>query len=398
MPLTISTTVNLPFESPHVKDDSHVAGVAFDGNFETNFGPTFEHGSLDLISSRIDKWDLQAIQRLKNNLHQGAGSLSGVIDSDDDEPVERDRLQVLRKWTQANDHQRKLARLPSSGSIISSAPSSPRDREATVPMRSPPKNSHNGSSAYREDFLHVHARQPPQPFLHQDFLLQQAVVLSGRLPSAIPLDGVISDGTASGDDESIVSEDNDILPHFSRFEHTSQDIIDEGMQVTDGNILNPEAFSYSETDRTTERDQMPITRNLLQAKFGKYTSSVIDSSSDGEGGSNHPKGRSVTYRHVIHPRKRLASLPFRGFTANSIINPSTATQEGDPTSQETTSRNRGVSPHHEMLPSFANLVLDGLIGKDMISPGTTSTDGESRRSFETIISETSVSSGVVEED
>lgn len=383
--MTTSTALDSLFQSIREYLDVAVAKADDCGNLEAGSDLVLDavEQSLNPTASKIDKWDVTAIQRLKNCLYQDRG-LPGVIDSDDEEPANGSTPQLSQQMIRPNRCQRQLGRLPSSISIISSSPPSPSDQEECLPKsilairyRSP---------TIREGYLSPHDKRSSQ------LLSAHNRAHSGRLfIDDLLSDEVVSDDPACLDDKSVVSENDESLVQLLHFGPSSivarsESIIDDETHFTDDVLVASDAYGNRGAD-TKSHASIRIVKRL-----GRCSSSIIDSASDGEDDS-----RNLAGRPGVRERGMLKEVASSRSSENRHTSMATTAILGiGAPNQKTFSNARNASPHHWMLPVFANLSLNRQLDKDTTCPIITGGREESRKSSESIISESSMS-GIIDD-
>jgi hypothetical protein len=394
-PLNISSTVNQPSQS--TSDELPSGVMDADVVERCQSIPDLALDTLDdpedAATSKLAKWDSNAIQRLKNRSGQGSAH-SQIIDSGDKEQENRAAPRLQHEMTQSIARQRRLANLPSSISIISSSPSLPVDQSTSSPRSLRGINS-RGWHAQRDESPRPHdPRSSPCQHDHK-----------AEHPNRLFIEDLLSDemelgDMACSDNESIITEIDEASPPLSHPDARlsikaiamSESIIDDD----DVHIANG-AGVVGDPRGDCRIDTGPHTGTRVNNRVGRCSSSIIDSASEAEDDSEIRKRRSGFYERSKHGGSEQSPSGSSGLHPRSTV---PALQNTETNGQKTASDRRSAMPHLRSLPVFANLSPDDYLGS-YLGEGTAAlcprAHEESRRSFESIISESSVMSGVMED-
>lgn len=392
-PLTISTSVNEPSQSTSKELPSGVADADVVERCQSIRDLALDtlDDSEDAATSKLAKWDSNAIQRLKYRSGQGRAH-SQIIDSGDEEQENRAAPRLQHEMTQSIPLQRRLGKLPSSISIISSSPSSPVDQSASSRGSLRGINSHS---------WHAHQDEPPQPHDPRISHFQRNYKTADL--NRLFIEDLLSDekglcDMACSDDESIITENDEALPHLPHPDAhlsikaiaMSESIIDDDdddVHIADeaGVVRNP--FGDCRTDKG------PRTGTRINNRLDRCSSSIIDSSSEAEDDSEIRRRHSGFHERSKPQGDRQSPSGSSGMHPRSTV---PALQDTKTNGQKTASDRRSAMPHLRTLPVFANLSADDFLGEGTAALFPRAHE-ESRRSSESIISESSVMSGVVED-
>jgi hypothetical protein len=197
------------------------------------------------------------------------------------------------------------------------------------------------------------------------------------------------------DEESVLSEHDESGLHQSHFGPSrnvarSESIIDDETQFA-GDVQVPDGFGNLFVDTRSQ------SRNRIAERLGQCSSSIIDSASEGEDDSKdryHGGLSGGRERHMLSDKIVASS---RSSENRHISIATTAIRGTGAFNQETDSRARNASPHHWMLPVFPNLTLNRQFGDKTTCPMIAGVCEESRKSFESIISGSSMMSGIIDD-
>lgn len=297
--MTISSGANV--DSPGVSEEQRKGRNNTQNIEDCVPEPTFGSADDPLVTAAlvVDRWDATAIQRLKDDIHASRTHLQ-VIDSEDDDRGERGVPGSQQDDLHPIPEQRRLGKLSSSVSIMSSAPSSPVEREVTSPLGPGGFSGQRSQGHKTQSALWREIRTSFREHSHLSVRVER-VCMDESLTNEMDFDGI-----ACSEDESIITENNEtVLRLASPAQRSSfaavaagESIIDGDMEFADGARFRRTALGECETDRECNTTKPAGNRR------DRCPSSIIDSSSEAEDYRDIRDGRSGTSQRSNHLSNR----------------------------------------------------------------------------------------------